>query len=72
LKQNSDPIPPLFQAHGIPDNLVLYDWGKATSDKLLELGVNGQFHTYPDMGHEPGREELMLLKQWICKLLPPI
>jgi predicted esterase len=54
------------------DHLIKYEWGKATSDKLIEQGVNGEFHTYANLGHGLSEQELIDLREWILKLLPPI
>ena len=58
--------------HGLVDPLVLPEWGKKTFDELKSLGVDGQFHTFPNMYHELRKQELKLLKDWIEKTLPNV
>ena len=64
-------LPPLFQCHGQKDNLVLYNWGVNTHQRLKELGVsNSQFHTFPNLFHEMNTEEVLMLRNWIEERLP--
>ncbi|KAB7494708.1 Lysophospholipase-like protein 1 [Armadillidium nasatum] len=71
LSKSSKQLPPLFMAHGDADDLVSFSWGRATFDKLTELGVKGVFHSLPHVEHEHSKEEILSLKQWIMDLVPP-
>ncbi|XP_014669947.1 PREDICTED: lysophospholipase-like protein 1 [Priapulus caudatus] len=62
--------PPLFQAHGLSDPLVLFDWGKETNDQMQKLGVENVLHTFPRLAHAMSAKELKLLKSWILSKLP--
>ncbi|KAK3092540.1 hypothetical protein FSP39_004166 [Pinctada imbricata] len=62
-------LPLLFQCHGTKDELVSEAWGKETYDKLTELGVKGEYHTF-DIFHEFNKREILMLREWILKLLP--
>ncbi|KAL7641107.1 UNVERIFIED_CONTAM: hypothetical protein RMT77_008244 [Armadillidium vulgare] len=71
LSKSSKQLPPLFMAHGEADDLVPSSWGRATFDKLTELGVKGVFHSVPQVKHELCKEEILILKQWIMDLIQP-
>lgn len=38
---------PLLQCHGTDDPVVLFDWGKQSFEKARELGMAGDFKSYP-------------------------
>ena len=59
---------PLFQAHGSLDPLVLPQFGEQSRDRLIELGYNVEWHTYP-MGHEVHPDEIRDLGRWINGVL---
>lgn len=67
--KNNGSTPELFMAHGTRDQLVLYQWGAETFNKLQECGVRGNFHTFKYV-HEIGTEELIMLRDWIDGQLP--
>ncbi|XP_039252809.2 lysophospholipase-like protein 1 [Styela clava] len=69
-KKNSDvTMPELFMTHGTQDELVLFQWGRKTFEKLKELGVKGRFHA-SNQTHLIRSEELVLLKKWVLEKLP--
>ncbi|KAK3593185.1 hypothetical protein CHS0354_039669 [Potamilus streckersoni] len=70
IQSDSSQLPPLFQCHGKKDELILYDWGHTTFDKLKELGVQGEFHSYNKLYHDLQKQELIKLQEWIMKVIP--
>ncbi|MBN3306057.1 LYPL1 protein, partial [Amia calva] len=71
LKKNQSPVPELFQCHGKPDQLVLYQWGEETNGLLKASGMKTSFQAFPNLQHELSRPELEQLKSWILNKLPP-
>ena len=65
-----DDLPPLYQTHGVRDSLVLPQWAGASHKKLRQLGVNGQYLVYPNMGHEINESCFEGLTHWILSKLP--
>jgi len=67
-----------FMAHAIDDEVVLYEYGKASADKLSKLGIPEaddmgrglDFNTYDDMGHSADPRELDDLVKWLQKVVP--
>ncbi|XP_076441687.1 lysophospholipase-like protein 1 [Babylonia areolata] len=69
-RDHSTPIPPLQQLHGEDDDLVLYDWGRATHNKLQSLGVKGEFVSFPNLTHMINAGMAKSAREWIAKMLP--
>lgn len=63
-------FPPLFQAHGGNDELVLLDWAKTTNSNLSKLGIVTSLQVYPNLYHQLGRKLVKDLIEWISKLVP--
>lgn len=65
---------PILQCHGDCDLLVPLSYGSLTAEKLKTLvnPVNVTFKTYEGMIHSSCPQEMMDIKQFIDKLLPPI
>lgn len=61
---------PLFQAHGTRDPMVPLDRGEAARDRLIELGVEVIWQSYPMM-HEVCPAELEDIGNWLNRVLPP-
>lgn len=59
---------PIFMAHGKMDNIVGYYLGKASHDRLLQLGCKVEWHDYP-MEHSVCMEEIQDISHWITKTL---
>ena len=51
-KENVNKDIKIFMGHGDADQLVKYEWGKLTSEKLREWGYDVDFRTY---GYGPSR-----------------
>jgi len=63
-----DQSPPIFMAHGVHDQVVLFAWGEASYRKLLNKGCNISWHSYP-MEHSVCHEEIIDIGKWITKVL---
>uniref|UniRef100_A0A8C3X0G8 Acyl-protein thioesterase 1 n=1 Tax=Catagonus wagneri TaxID=51154 RepID=A0A8C3X0G8_9CETA len=65
---------PILQCHGVLDPLVPLMFGSLTVERLKTLvnPANVTFKTYDGMMHSSCQEEMMDVKQFIDKLLPPI
>ncbi len=59
---------PLLMAHGLEDPIVPVDLGRASRDRLMELGYQPQWHEYA-MAHEVCMEEIRLVGQWMNEVL---
>ncbi|XP_013419287.1 lysophospholipase-like protein 1 [Lingula anatina] len=70
LKHDFGPLPPLFQAAGTADSLVLFDWVATTNKELSALGVQTTFHKFDNLCHELSREEVQLMRKWIEERVP--
>lgn len=68
----STELPKLVMFHGTRDNLVPLEWGRETHTHLQQLGVNGDFKILQNTFHELKSNEMLELKEWILKLLPPL
>ncbi|XP_052220459.1 lysophospholipase-like protein 1 isoform X2 [Dreissena polymorpha] len=61
----------VYKSHGEQDTLVAYSWGRDTYKRLTSLGVQGEFHSVPDLLHELDRQTLNRLCDWIQAREPP-
>nr|XP_031297484.1 acyl-protein thioesterase 1 [Camelus dromedarius] len=64
----------ILQCHGTLDRLVPLMFGSLTAEKLKTLvnPANVIFRTYEGMMHSSCQQEMMDVKQFIDKLLPPV
>lgn len=71
---------PIFWGHGTDDPVVRYDVGRASADFLhkqgipvaSEIGLKGlSFNTYRGVAHSTNMNELVDLKNFIAKVVPP-
>ncbi|XP_054941527.1 acyl-protein thioesterase 1-like [Physeter macrocephalus] len=64
----------ILQCHGDLDPLLPLMFGSLTAERLKTLvnPTNVTFKTYGGMMHSSGQQEMMAIKQFIDKLLPPI
>ncbi|XP_024598361.1 LOW QUALITY PROTEIN: acyl-protein thioesterase 1 [Neophocaena asiaeorientalis asiaeorientalis] len=64
----------ILQCHGVLDPLVPLMFGSLTAERLKTLvnPANVTFKTYGGMMHSSCQQEMMDIKQFIDKLLPPI
>ncbi|XP_026149741.1 lysophospholipase-like protein 1 isoform X2 [Mastacembelus armatus] len=63
-------LPELFQCHGTSDDLVLHQWGEATSMLLKKAGMTTAFHSFQGLHHQLSQPEMELLRSWILNKLP--
>jgi len=59
---------PIFMAHGRQDEVVDYDYGKQSMERLDALNVEVQWHEY-DMGHSVCDEEISHIRNWLTDVL---
>lgn len=55
---------PIFMAHGTEDPVIPHDFAEQSRDKLVELGHNVEWHSYP-MPHSVCMEEVQAIGQWL-------
>lgn len=57
----------IFQAHGMLDAVVLYQYGKLSKNRLIELGYDVEWHSY-QMQHEVISEEIIAIGKFILNV----
>ncbi|XP_065225563.1 lysophospholipase-like protein 1 isoform X2 [Planococcus citri] len=62
--------PKLFGYHGVKDDMVLYEWGKYTFDELQSRGIEGEFHSDPELRHRISVNEAKALFDWLNTTFP--
>lgn len=67
-----DQLPKLLYYHGTADELVRYEWGRKSFDRLKELGVDGEFRSIDNMYHEIQQQQCLHLEKWFHDVLPPL
>jgi phospholipase/carboxylesterase len=55
---------PIFMAHGQFDPVLRLEWGRASADKLIELGYSVDWHEYP-MAHAVCPQEIADISRWL-------
>jgi predicted esterase len=63
---------PIFLGHGDADNVVRFEWGQKTAEKLQEWGYDVEFHTYKDLPHSADPDEINDLEKFLNKAIPPL
>ncbi|HET6594431.1 MAG TPA: alpha/beta fold hydrolase [Anaerolineales bacterium] len=59
---------PFILTHGNQDTVIPVEWDRASRDRLLQLGVDLEYHEFP-MGHNVSMESLEVIRQWLEKQL---
>jgi phospholipase/carboxylesterase len=59
---------PFLLTHGEQDTLIPVEWGRASRDRLQELGADVEYHEFP-MGHNVSMESLGVIYKWLEKHL---
>jgi phospholipase/carboxylesterase len=59
---------PFLLSHGEQDTLIPVEWGRASRDRLQELGVDLSYHEF-QMGHSVSTESLAISSAWLEKQL---
>ncbi|OQE18014.1 hypothetical protein PENSTE_c019G06890 [Penicillium steckii] len=63
---------PFFLAHGDEDDIVKYQYGQQSAEKLKELGLSDvEFNTYSNLGHSADPTEINDLEKFFSKVIPP-
>lgn len=58
---------PIFMAHGSFDPVLQMAWGRASADKLIDVGYAVDWHEYP-MAHAVCAEEIADISDWLCEI----
>lgn len=58
---------PILMAHGEYDNIVPIEWAEVSKQRLIDLGLNVQWKSYP-IAHHVCAEEIMDISNWLRKL----
>ena len=58
---------PVFMGHGTFDPMVQHPWGKATAERLTELGFTVEWHDYA-MAHAVCAEEVQDIRDWLLRV----
>ena len=70
LKWNSNTQ--ALHCHGEADPMVPFTYGKMSADLIKAFpSANYDFKTYPGLGHSSSPQEMMDVKEWLQKVLPP-
>jgi phospholipase/carboxylesterase len=56
---------PIFMAHGQFDPVLRMEWGRASADRLVELGYSVDWHEYP-MAHAVCPQEISDIRHWLA------
>lgn len=59
---------PVFLAHGLEDNVLLWEYGQATANYLQEQQYSVDWRSYP-MGHELCGEEILAIGTWLRNIV---
>jgi phospholipase/carboxylesterase len=59
---------PFLLTHGEQDTLIPVEWGRASRDRLQELGVDVTYHEF-QMGHSVSMQSLEVIYKWMGKQL---
>ncbi|KAK5111803.1 hypothetical protein LTR62_004723 [Meristemomyces frigidus] len=62
----------IFMGHGNADQVVKYQWGQLTAEKLREWGWNVEFKTYRGLPHSAAPEEIGDLEKWLEGRIPAL
>lgn len=69
LKRTANDHTPMLLCHGTSDEVVKFDFGKKTFEKLSDMGMNVDFKSYPGLGHSSSEKEMQDLKSFLVKIL---
>ena len=58
-----------WAGHGDSDGIVRYSWGQHSAEKLKEMGLNYDFHTYKGLDHGATQEEISAVSEFMEKIL---
>lgn len=63
---------PIFMGHGDADQVVKYEWGQKTAEKLRDWGWNVDFRTYRGLPHSAHPDEINHLESWLNQRIPAL
>ncbi|KAJ3270886.1 hypothetical protein HDV01_007357 [Terramyces sp. JEL0728] len=69
IKSNTNDKTPIFMGHGIEDQVVQFEWGQKSMEKLKSMGYDVTFRSYDGMGHSACDAELRDLSQFLTSKL---
>ena len=58
---------PIFMAHGSFDPVLQLAWGRASADKMIEVGYSVDWHEYP-MAHAVCPQEIVAISAWLSAI----
>ncbi|KAI9295855.1 Phospholipase/carboxylesterase [Neoconidiobolus thromboides FSU 785] len=61
---------PILWCHGEQDEVVNYKYGLLSKEALTKNKYNVEFHSFPNMGHSACQEEIMILTQFLRRVVP--
>ena len=59
---------PIFEAHGIHDNVIPVEWGRRSRDFIAETPAVLTYREYP-IGHEISQRELQEVSSWLTGVM---
>jgi len=65
FKEKAPKWPPTFIAHGGSDDFISHEWGLATYEKMLKMGIPAEFSLVPGMHHDMVEGEIAELLQFL-------
>lgn len=68
--KSSSKGPELRMYHGTDDEVIEFQWGRQTFDKLKQMGVSGTFSTLNNVAHELDARALNDIENFILQKLP--
>lgn len=60
---------PFFQAHGVIDDFVKYQWGVRSNELLTTWLTKVEFKSYENLGHAVNEAEFRDIQQWMSTVL---
>lgn len=67
-RSDANALAPIFMGHGVQDEVVAIERGRASRDLLQQQGYHVEWHEYA-MGHSVSLEEIADLNRWLVDVL---
>ncbi|NKE67355.1 carboxylesterase [Ramlibacter sp. RBP-2] len=67
-RSDANALTPIFMAHGLQDEVVAIERGRASRDLLGQQGHQVEWHEYP-MGHSVSLDEIADFNRWLLDVL---
>ncbi|KAK5164406.1 acyl-protein thioesterase 1 [Cryomyces antarcticus] len=71
-RDNPNKETPIFMGHGDADQVVRYEWGQKTAQKLKEWGWSVKFNTYRGLPHSADPQEIDDLERYLKERIPDL